>query len=187
MYDPRTKRLVVDVVFEEDTQWEWKEETVTDPCSSTDRSIVQYENQSQEVQNCPAAVAENSADQSSNAETTPIRTTDEATESSTAPEGFQTPEYQRYVSPPSNASQPSDETPWRYRLVDQLLDETDRVEASAELLRVPMFASFIDGCSKSMASSMTELTELINHFLLWSQALLSLIFSILQLSLLLET
>jgi uncharacterized protein YecA (UPF0149 family) len=40
----------------------------------------------------------------------------------------QTPQNRQFVSPPSNASQPSNEEPCRYRLVQQLMDETEEVE-----------------------------------------------------------
>uniref|UniRef100_A0ACD5Z920 Uncharacterized protein n=1 Tax=Avena sativa TaxID=4498 RepID=A0ACD5Z920_AVESA len=127
MYDPKTQKLVVsrDVVFEEEKQWRWGDEQAVAEDMLKDRFVVQYlDQQPEEVQTKPMTENSVAAEKS---EQTP------AVAGNSAPAGdLGTPPCRRFVTPPSNASQPSDEAPQRYREVQQLLDETEKVELQEE-------------------------------------------------------
>jgi hypothetical protein len=145
MYYPRIEKLVIstDVVFEEDKQWGWRSESVADTLGATERFIVHYGDHSQEVLQPSAivarkmpsfsAAAENSVVPARDIEATLASATERKGESPVTPADSETPPYRCYVTPPSNSSQPSDEAPRRYHLVQQLLDETEEVEASSAM------------------------------------------------------
>jgi hypothetical protein len=127
MYDPKTQKLVVsrDVVFEEQKQWKWSEEPAAVGEKHSDRFVVQYLDQQQEVTQAKP-MAENSAGAEKSVQKSAVA--ENSAGNSVSVGNIGASPVPRFVSPPSNASQPSDEAPRRYRLVQQLLDETEEVE-----------------------------------------------------------
>uniref|UniRef100_A0ACD5Y6T1 Uncharacterized protein n=1 Tax=Avena sativa TaxID=4498 RepID=A0ACD5Y6T1_AVESA len=136
MFDPKTQKLHVsrDVIFEEDKQWDWEASGRENVERMPEIFTVQYPSEQQEETVPSAATTEKTAKNfaaAGSSAATPVSGSATAT-------GAESPENRHFVTPPNNASHPSDEAPRRYRLVQEILDETEEVEAISELCLMGM-------------------------------------------------